>query len=66
VHDAGELAAGLAKLLFGFAHELRVRRSAVEHEHASDRFASELLADAVGGVERLERSATAQKSKGPG
>jgi hypothetical protein len=53
--DAGELAAGLAQLGFGFAREACVRPAAIDDEDAPDQSAPELLADAIDLVERLQR-----------
>jgi hypothetical protein len=54
-HDPRQLAARLPKLVLGFTREPRVRPGTVQHEHATDRLAAELFADAVGPVEQLER-----------
>ena len=55
MHDAGEVATCLAELLLGFTSEPRVCRGSVHDEDAPNRHASELLADLVSLVERLQR-----------
>jgi hypothetical protein len=47
VHNAGELAAGLAKLGFRVACKPGVRAGTIDHEHAPDWLAPELLADPI-------------------
>lgn len=53
-----------AELLLGLARELRVRAHAVEDEDAADRLAAKLLAEAVGGIQRVERLGNRQHSPG--
>ena len=54
MHDARELTAVLAQLLFRLAREARVRRSAIDDEDASNRWSTKLLADLVRLVERVK------------
>ena len=55
MHNAGELAAGLAKLGFRVAGKPRIRAGTIDHEDAPDWLAPELLADPIGLIERVER-----------
>ena len=54
VHDAGQLAAVLAQLLFGLAGEARVRRSAIDDEDAPNGLSPKLFPDLVRLIERAE------------
>ena len=66
MHDAGELATALAELLLGLTRQTRTGAGAVHDEDASYRGSSELLADLVRLVERLERLGDGPEVEGPG